>query len=323
MSNPPSRANPPSDSGSAAADAGVLGDSVLHGLHTDELREKEEPSEGFSLIPIFFIFLFAGLIFWSGIYIVQSTGGFRADVYDPAYDARHPPPLPTPDPMVVGKRVFQNCMNCHGSDGTGQPGVYPPLAGSPWPVGDPERAINVLMAGMNGPITVLGNNFSNTMPALGQGLKDNEVAAVLTYVRNSFGNQNSVMDHDPVDESMVAQVRNELRGHPSYAPADVLKAFPLETKPYVRPNADAAGGAAPGSGGNSTAAGVIPATGNTTAAAGAATSGTPATPASAVGSPGAATPAAATPGSPAAAAPAAGTPGAAATPAATAPSAGG
>jgi mono/diheme cytochrome c family protein len=307
MSNPPSRPNPPSDSGSAAADAGVLGDSVLHGLHTDALREKEEPSEGFSLVPIFFIFLFAGLIFWSGIYIVQSTGGFRADVYDPAYDVRHPPPMPAPDPMVVGKRIFQNCQSCHGSDGTGQPGIYPPLAGSPWPVGDPERAINVLIAGMNGPVTILGNNYSNTMPDIGQLLKDNEVAAVLTYVRNSFGNEKSIMDHDPVDETMVAEVRNELRGHASYAPADVLKAFPLETKAFVRPNPDAGAG-------NTTA------TGNTTAAPGSAGPGTPG--ASAAPGTAPATPTAGAPGS-SAAAPAAGTPGAAATPAVTAPRAGG
>src|SRR5690606_21393083 len=94
----------------------------------------------------------------------------------------------------LGEQVFHGkaaCAACHGSAGSGQPGVAPTLWASQW-VSDPERLIKVLLHGLTGPIKV-GDQEWNTpavMPgfAARQDISDKELAAVATYIRNSWGN---------------------------------------------------------------------------------------------------------------------------------------
>ena len=82
------------------------------------------------------------------------------------------------------------CMACHQPEGKGLPGVYPPLAGSEWVSDDPERLVKVILHGLAGPISVAGQKYGTgravPMPAMG-GLNDQQVAAVLSYVRREFG----------------------------------------------------------------------------------------------------------------------------------------
>jgi len=86
-----------------------------------------------------------------------------------------------------GKKVFvQSCFACHQADGKGLPGVFPPLAGSDFLQADRERAIRIPLKGLSGPITVNGKPFNNLMPP--QDFTDQQIADVLTYVLNSWGN---------------------------------------------------------------------------------------------------------------------------------------
>ena len=87
-----------------------------------------------------------------------------------------------------GEKIYaEKCALCHQPGGQGAPPVYPPLAKSDWLKGDRVRTIKVLCEGLAGPVTVLQTGYNNVMPA--QILDDAEVAAVLTFVMNSWGNE--------------------------------------------------------------------------------------------------------------------------------------
>lgn len=91
------------------------------------------------------------------------------------------------DRIKMGAAVFsQNCAACHQPDGKGIPAAFPPLAGSDWLNHDMKRAIGVVKNGLTGEITVNGSKFNGVMPALG--LSDEDIANVLSYVYNSWGN---------------------------------------------------------------------------------------------------------------------------------------
>jgi len=241
MSDPSSSASNPSSPhlpGGLAGGEDRLGDEALLNLHERLMREKEEPNEGFSLIPIFLIFLGCLLTYLNGVYLATKSGGFHWDVYNSEWKSGEAGAAAVVDPMKAGERIFlAQCKQCHGADGKGQAGVYPPLAGSPWPVGDPDRPIALLLEGMSGPVTVLGQSVNNSMPNVGSTLKDKDIAYVLTYVRNSFGNHD-----DPVDDGEVSTVRAQLGNRSPWKPEELLAAHPLGAgnKPAAAPAAASA-----------------------------------------------------------------------------------
>jgi len=105
-----------------------------------------------------------------------------------------------------GKRLFSNCMSCHQANGRGLPPVYPPLRGSPIVHGDPGVLAKILLHGLEGKIEVDGQVYNQVMPAAPL-RGDDEIAAVLTYVRNAWGNSASA-----VDAAFVARIREETKG---------------------------------------------------------------------------------------------------------------
>jgi mono/diheme cytochrome c family protein len=104
--------------------------------------------------------------------------------------------------MALGQRVYQaNCLSCHQANGSGVPSLYPPLTGTEWVIGDKGRLIRLVLNGMTGPHEVLGEHYNNLMPAQ-RFLSDQQIGAVLTFVRQQFGN-----DAEPVTADEVAAVR--------------------------------------------------------------------------------------------------------------------
>jgi len=104
-----------------------------------------------------------------------------------------------------GKRVFmQTCFACHQPDGKGLAGIYPPLAGSDFLRADRERPIRIVTKGLTGPVIVNGQTFNNIMPA--QVLSDQQIADVLTYVTNSWGNTGEPYSVDDVRRVKAAGV---------------------------------------------------------------------------------------------------------------------
>ncbi len=101
-----------------------------------------------------------------------------------------------------GAKVFQtNCSSCHQANGQGVPGTFPPLAGNPVVTGDATKVIHIVKFGLNGKVDVKGTSYNGMMPAWGQQLSNGDIAAVITYVRSSWGNSASA-----VTESQVAGV---------------------------------------------------------------------------------------------------------------------
>jgi nitrite reductase (NO-forming) len=109
--------------------------------------------------------------------------------------------------MEKGKRVYaQTCVACHQAEGQGLPGVFPPLAKSDFLMADKTRAITAVVKGLSGPIEVNGQKFNGVMPPVM--LNDEQIAHVLTYVRNTWGNEGDTVTVDEV-RKVHAQVATQ------------------------------------------------------------------------------------------------------------------
>jgi mono/diheme cytochrome c family protein len=103
-----------------------------------------------------------------------------------------------------GKKVYDSaCLACHMADGSGVPGMHPPLIQTDWVTGDKERLIDITLNGMSGKIEVNGETYNSIMPPHYH-LSDKQIADVLTYIRQSFGNNASEIT---IEE--IQKVRNK------------------------------------------------------------------------------------------------------------------
>ncbi|MNX69509.1 Cytochrome c-552 precursor [compost metagenome] len=99
---------------------------------------------------------------------------------------------------VDGKQAYEaNCASCHQANGQGLPGMFPPFAGAETPNGDPKEHIKTVLHGKSGPLTVLGKQYNGAMPPFPQ-LSDEEIAAIITYERTSWGNKGGAVTPEQV-----------------------------------------------------------------------------------------------------------------------------
>jgi cytochrome c5 len=179
----------------------------FHNTQAEEARTKAD--FGFQTMPIAIIFLFGGIIFWAAVYLAKNTAEFREDIF-------HPSDL-YGDVVVEdegfneekflkkGQKIYeQRCAQCHQGNGKGLPPAFPPLAKSEWVVGNPAIPAKIIMMGLNGPIDVLGTTYNGAMPALGEMLKDKDIAAVVSYIRKSWGNDASIVMEEDVTKYRAA-----------------------------------------------------------------------------------------------------------------------
>ncbi|MEN9536905.1 MAG: hypothetical protein RLZZ178_902 [Verrucomicrobiota bacterium] len=97
-----------------------------------------------------------------------------------------------------GKAVYsRTCIACHQPTGMGLPPVFPPLAGSEWVAKDASIAVRNIVNGMQGPITVKGVSYNSMMPPVA-GLSDKDIADVVNYVNNSWGNTGPTVTEEEV-----------------------------------------------------------------------------------------------------------------------------
>lgn len=195
----------PHPSNKTSLEQAAMQDEHMQEVHAQLMREKEEPQEGFSPVPIFLMFLFAALCFWGGVYLVHYSGGFRWDAYDPHFNPNADKPAPVEIPLFErGQKVFsQQCAVCHQATGAGVPGVYPPIAGSEWVTGHPQVLSRILINGLSGPIEVKGNTYNGAMPAFGpngMNLSNKDLAGVITFIRQEWGNEASDVTEKMVED---------------------------------------------------------------------------------------------------------------------------
>lgn len=226
MNTPPSR-DPRIDQ------AAVTDESVL-AVHEKFLGRQPDEQARYKLLPLNLLFIFSGLIFFAGTYLNRYSGKFGPHVYDPdaparkgANDAPAAKPLTPEETVALGKKLYNDgaCNACHQVNGAGTPGVFPPLAGSEWVTGSEERLIRIALHGVQGPITVKGQNYNNLMPAFGKGVpgsmknwSDDRIAAVLTYIRQEWGNQAG-----PISTEKVAEIHGKEGGRKAWDPAELAQ----------------------------------------------------------------------------------------------------
>ncbi|MGA2747724.1 MAG: c-type cytochrome [Verrucomicrobiota bacterium] len=186
-----------------------------------------EPSAGFSEIPLWLIMVFGGLFYWSQLYLDGHAGGFSPKVYAP-YDSLDEVIAANPkgagDEMrILGRSVFEKtCAACHQPGGTGKAGIAPPLAESEWvlaPGGD--RIVRAVLNGLTGPINVKGQDWNLSMPPWRDNFSDKDIAAVLTYIRSSWGNKAA-----PIKPELVKAARAE--SHPGPETSEELLKIPVQ-----------------------------------------------------------------------------------------------
>jgi len=110
--------------------------------------------------------------------------------------------------VTRGKAVYEaTCLACHQPDGLGVQSMNPPLSKTKWVLGDKKALIKIVLKGLQGgEIDIDGDKFHNPMPPQESTLSDQEIADVLTYIRNSFGNKASLVAVGEV-KAMRAQLK--------------------------------------------------------------------------------------------------------------------
>jgi mono/diheme cytochrome c family protein len=125
--------------------------------------------------------------------------------------------------LIKGKKVYDaTCSLCHQPNGLGDPSKAPPLVGSEWVLAPkPDRIIRIVLDGFQGPVTVKGQDFNLAMASWKSTFKDDEIAAVLSYVRNNWNNKASM-----VKPEQVAEIRAKTKDRTSSWTSPELQAVP-------------------------------------------------------------------------------------------------
>jgi mono/diheme cytochrome c family protein len=204
----------------------------LDRLHASTRRENPYIKAGDASTPPWVILAVVAVALFAGVQLGGKAGSFtflNSNPYEGQgiADNRLKPKVeekldPLQKAMKNGASSYAVCGGCHQTSGAGIAGQFPPLAGSEWVMGGTERLIRVVQHGLVGQVTVKGQNYNvpGGMMGFGAGLSNEDLANVLTYIRNSWGNQASV-----VTKEMVAKVRKETADRATQWTAAELEKF--------------------------------------------------------------------------------------------------
>ena len=168
------------------------------------LKEHSEPAAGNSQMPVS-IMVVLTLLGYIGCYKVDElNANFAANVHAPFGSPAEVASLAPSEAELIfgkGKQIYANCQGCHQPNGGGTPGQIPPSVNSSWVKGDPKLAAAIVLNGLQGAIAVNGTPYNGAMTAVGAAWSDEEIAAVLTYIRQSWGNGEELVTADQVAEA--------------------------------------------------------------------------------------------------------------------------
>ena len=177
--------------------------------------EAAEPRAVRAAIPVWVIVLVFLLLYFGMLYFDQAGGWFDKEVYPP-YTSKEElvkyQPVTTRNPFDEGYKVYHKptCVACHQADGKGTPGQFPPLVKSEWvQEQEPGRLIRIVLNGLTGEMNVQGQVYNGTMVPWKESLTDEEIADVLTYVRQNKDWGNNAPEVKP---ERVAEVRKKIEG---------------------------------------------------------------------------------------------------------------
>jgi len=187
---------------------------------------ESEPTSTHAVVPVWLIVSVLVVAFWGAVYFDKRGGWFSPKVYGPyasIAEVEIYQPRQDEDVEIInrGRRTFDIvCSGCHSPDGMGKPNQAPPLAGSEWvQVEKPERMIRIPLYGLNGPITVKEQqmSFPAGMVAIGWDMPEDDLAAVLTYIRQAWGNKAS-----RVTAQQVKAVKAEVGPRGPFTPEELM-----------------------------------------------------------------------------------------------------
>ena len=223
--------NPGQPEPTPASPAATAPRPAAAGKPTTGASSNSEPLMHRAAVPALLIGILGAFLFWADLHIMGQAGDLDARVHYPFasvkdIDSMHVKAAVDPR-LPLGESLYNRaCSGCHQTDGGG--GVAqncPPLAGSDWVnVTDPARLIRIVLKGANGPITVKGKVWSGgAMTPFEESFNDAEIAAILSYVRNAWGNKNPL-----VEASDVTRIRGELKDKRGYFTEAELLQIPLK-----------------------------------------------------------------------------------------------
>ncbi len=176
-------------------------------------------------VPVWLMVLLLVLLYWGMVYFDEYGGWFNPEVYAPyrSYEQvqLYQPPSGGNEAILLGKAKYDVvCSLCHDASGGGKPNQAPPLAGSEWVNGPASRLIRIPLYGLTGPITVKGQqmSFPAPMPPMGTTMTEEELAAVLTYMRQEWGNK-----AQPITAAQIKAVKAAVGTRPAFTPEEIIQ----------------------------------------------------------------------------------------------------
>ena len=180
-----------------------MSDEDMIEVHAELNREKHPPINGFLHAPLIFVFMFGCLIFVCSIQLAHSTNKFALHpiIEGPDLTAEEKEVIRLERKIESGEKIFKlRCASCHQANGLGIAGQFPPLAESKWVTSDPGLISKIIIKGLKGEIQVKGQTYGSN-PAqnmVAVPIDDREIANVVTYVRQAWGNEASEVSEEEV-----------------------------------------------------------------------------------------------------------------------------
>ena len=197
-------------------------------LHEESVKDIFPKSQGLERSVLIAAGLVLFAVFVGGSYLGRYNGGFRNDVFElqavgSANTEKNSATSEAPfDPVAYGQRQFNlNCASCHQASGQGVAGQYPPLAGSEYVLGSPNRVAAIVLNGLEGPVVVKGATYNGAMASWKNSLNDKKLASILTFIRQAWGNNAT-----PITEEQMAAFRGEFGGRNKVWSEAELKQIP-------------------------------------------------------------------------------------------------
>lgn len=193
----------------------------MQDIHSAAFRESPLPEEGNERGPIW---MYAVIIitFAFGFFYI---GRYLGEVSDRAHVLFTAPPTEVVeeielDLLTEGQRIYTRvCQACHQANGQGIAGVFPTLAGAEWVVDEPDKSVLMILNGLRGELVRERATYNGVMPGFARQLNDFEIAAVVSFVRNAFGNEGSEIDPERV--TRIRELTADITG--AYTPETLIE----------------------------------------------------------------------------------------------------
>jgi len=200
---------------------GIPDDQILDS-HAYTLRNQKEPMKWFHTTPFILVLLFGGIAAWAGLSISPKSSFFKTDIQDFTWSNNTAPQAGQqtagdgdaegPSSVIAkGKTLYNtpgSCVTCHMANGQGNlVAKFPPLANSEWVTGSEEVVTRIVLHGIQGPLKVGGQEYGLVpmVPTIWTAWPDEDIAAVITYIRSDWGNEAPA-----VSAETVKRIRDEV-----------------------------------------------------------------------------------------------------------------